>query len=75
MGSVYKQQNSRRWWIKYYSNGRVIRESTGTDNKTVAKQILKEREGKIAEGKRLSPQNLRFEHLERIAIEFTARRW
>lgn len=35
MGSLYKQRSrdgtpGRTWWVKYYWNGKPIRESTGT---------------------------------------------
>jgi integrase len=48
MGSLYRRGNV--WWIKYYANGRPMRESTGTEKETEAKRFLKEREGRIAMG-------------------------
>jgi integrase len=48
MGSLYKRGNV--WWIKYYANGRPIRESTGMEKETEARRILKEREGRVAIG-------------------------
>ena len=48
MGSVYKRGNI--WWIKYYVNGRPVRESTGTEKETEARRLLKEREGRVAIG-------------------------
>ncbi|MGH9426548.1 MAG: tyrosine-type recombinase/integrase [Terriglobia bacterium] len=50
MGYLYKQKGSVNWWIKYYRNGRPIRESTGTPKETQAKDILKLREGDVARG-------------------------
>ena len=44
------------WWMKYYDNGRPIRESTGTDDKTEAKRRLKEKEGQVAQGLHQGPQ-------------------
>jgi len=38
------------WWVKYYVNGRPIRESTGTEKETEAKRFLKVREGRVAMG-------------------------
>ncbi|MGH7184652.1 MAG: hypothetical protein ACREJN_22115, partial [Nitrospiraceae bacterium] len=38
------------YWIKYYSAGRPIRESTGTTKEKEAKRILKEKEGRSAAG-------------------------
>ncbi|MBS0167347.1 MAG: tyrosine-type recombinase/integrase [Nitrospira sp.] len=44
------------WWIKFYDNGRPIRESTGTTDKTEARRRLKEKEGKVSEGLYSGPQ-------------------
>jgi len=49
MGSIYKR--GRIWWIKYYKNGKPFSESTGSTKKTVAKRLLEQREGEIAQGK------------------------
>lgn len=54
MGSLYLRGNV--WWMKYYRNGRPIRESTGTDKETVAKHALKLREGDVAAGRPVSPK-------------------
>ncbi len=63
MGSVYKRGNV--WWVKYYRNGRPIRESTGTDKETEAKRFLKLREGDVAQGRLVIPrvERIRFEEL------------
>src|SRR3972149_4191168 len=55
MGCLYRQRGrdgtaGRIWWIKYYINGRPVRESTGTDKETPAKNILKDRLGRVATG-------------------------
>jgi len=65
MGMIYKRGESRFWWIKYYRNGRPVRESTGTEKETEAKRILREREGDIAAGRPVIPQanRVRFEEL------------
>ena len=60
MGSIYR----RKWkdkdgniregeilWIKYYRNGKPIRESTGSTKDADAKRLLKKREGEISQGK------------------------
>ena len=60
MGSIYR----RKWkdkdgniregeilWIKYYRNGKPIRESTGSTKDADAKRLLKKREGEISAGK------------------------
>jgi len=54
MGSVYKQ--GTRYWIKYYLDGRPVRESTRTDDKEQAKRLLKGREGAAALGAPIPPR-------------------
>ena len=49
MGSIYKRGN--KYWIKYYRRGRSYSESSGSDKKMVAINLLKQREGEIAQGK------------------------
>lgn len=49
MGSIFKRGNV--YWLKYYAHGKPIRESTGSDKKSVAVNMLKAREGEIAQGK------------------------
>jgi integrase len=53
MGSLYKQSGSSIWWVKYYSHGRPVRESTGTTDEQEAKQFLKKQEGQVAAGQPL----------------------
>jgi integrase len=69
MGRLYKQKDSKYWWLDYYRNGRRIRESSGTTKKTVAKAILKDREGRIARGE---PVSLRAERVlfDELAEDF-----
>jgi integrase len=43
-------------WIKYYQNGRVIRESTGTTKETVARRMLRAREGDVEHGIPITPK-------------------
>ena len=40
MGSLYKQPASRIWCVKYYVNGRAVRQSTGTADAEEAKRCL-----------------------------------
>lgn len=61
MGSLYKQKNRDRtegriWWLKYYANGRPVRESSRTDKETVARNLLKEREGRAVVGLPVLPR-------------------
>ena len=61
MGQLYKR--GARWWIKYYVNGRPVRESTGTDDKEQARRMLKGREGAAATGAPIPPR------LDRISYD------
>ena len=48
MGMIYKR--GEVFWIKYYSSGKPIRESTGTTKQKEATRFLKDREGRSAAG-------------------------
>lgn len=50
MGTVYKR-GGKIWWIKYYKEGKPYYESSKSTKKAVAEQLLKLREGSIAEGR------------------------
>jgi len=43
MGMTY--QRGAVWWVKYYRNGRAMRESTGSAKESDAIRLLKIREG------------------------------
>jgi len=38
------------WWIKYYRNGKPVRESSESTKETEAKKLLRLREGDVAKG-------------------------
>lgn len=38
------------WWAKYYNNGQVVRESTGTADRKEAERFLKAKLGRVATG-------------------------
>lgn len=54
MGTIYRRGDI--WWVKYYIDGRPIRESTGTTKETEARRFLKQREGAAAEGRPILPR-------------------
>jgi integrase len=56
MGSLYLRGDI--WWVKYYQNGRPIRESTEfhEDQQKQAKDFLKRRDGDVASGRPVSPK-------------------
>lgn len=48
---LYRRKDSDVWWLCFTANGKFYRRSTETDDKDLARRILKSIEGKIAEGK------------------------
>ena len=44
-------QRGKTFWIKYYRNGKSYRESAHSEKESVAKRLLKQREGQIVEGR------------------------
>ena len=65
MGSLYKRtfktpdgetRERPTWWLKYHQNGRAIRESTGTTKETVARRMLRLREGDVERGIPVNPK-------------------
>ena len=57
MGSIYKR--GRIYWIKYYRDGRAMRESSESTRESDARGLLAKREGAIANGLRITPKNIR----------------
>jgi hypothetical protein len=60
LGSVYQrkkklpdgtQQVLPTWWVKYHKNGKVFRESSGSEKRADAERLLKKRAGEIVTGK------------------------
>ncbi len=49
MGTIYKR--GKTYWIKYYQNGKPLFESSKSHLKMVARELLKQREGDISQGK------------------------
>ena len=54
MGMTYKRGTV--WWVKYYRNGRPIRESSHSGKESDAINLLKLREGDIAHGLAVNPK-------------------
>jgi integrase len=61
-GSVYKRSGCKTWTIKFYQNGRCIRESTGEIDYQAARQKLNSRLGQIANGAAVDL------HLDRVSV-------
>jgi len=49
MGTIYKR--GKTYWIKYYKDGKPFFESSKSKTKMVARELLKQREGNISQGK------------------------
>ncbi len=64
MGCIYKR--GRLYWIEYWRAGQRFWESSHSRRKGAARDLLRIREGQIAEGKPLTPgaHRLRFEDLQ-----------
>jgi len=58
MGSIYRPRykyqgrlcESSVWWVRYYVDGQVYRESTGTEDRETAKDLLRSKEADAAGG-------------------------
>lgn len=63
MGSIYKRGSI--FWIKYYRNGIPMRESSESEKETLARSLLRQREGDIERGLPITPRTNRvsFEEL------------
>jgi integrase len=55
-GMLY--QRGRTWWLKYYQNGRPVRESSGTTKRKVAADLLASKVGKVASGEPVLPSRV-----------------
>jgi integrase len=54
MGMIYKR--GEIYWIKYYRNGKPMRESSGSEKESDARRLLKLKEGDIAKGVPMTPK-------------------
>ena len=56
-GSVYQQQGSANWWIQYYRNGKVYRQSARTPKRREAEKLLQKKLGEIATHNFIEPRS------------------
>src|SRR5215469_17863032 len=54
-GTIYQQRESSNWWVQYYRNGKVYRQSAGTTSRRKAERLLQRKIGEIATGNFLEP--------------------
>ena len=68
MGSIYKRGNI--FWLKYFKDGKPYYESSKSRKETVAKRLMKKREGEIQDGKLPGSyyEKVTFEALEEMFI-------
>jgi integrase len=73
MGMIYRPKykrpdgaraESKIWWLKFYRNGKPIRESTDTTDHAAARRMLKAKEGDVAKGVPLTPHTGRVRYGE-----------
>jgi len=71
MGSIYRRKGSPFYWISYYQDGLQKRESSGSEKVTKAKELLRKREGAIADGKPVNPKSekIRFSDLAALVVD------
>ena len=69
MGRIYERGNI--WWIQYYGQGQLFRESTHSDLKSAATSLLKLREGEIRQGRlpALRAEKTTFEELAELFLQ------
>ncbi len=69
MGRTYQRGNI--WWIQYYGQGQLFRESTRSNLKSAATSLLKLREGEIGQGRipALMAERTTFEELAALFLQ------
>jgi len=56
---LFRRRGSPFWWIRYADpNGRIVRVSTGTTEKTLAKKVLAKKKTLVVEGKHLDKKKV-----------------
>jgi len=59
MRGLYPRRGSPNWWVRYADpNGRIVRESTGTSEKTLAKKVLAKKRVLVVEGRHLDKKQV-----------------
>ncbi len=56
-GSIYQQKGSSNWWIQYYRNGKVYRQSAGTRKRREAEKLLQRKLGEISTHTFIEPKS------------------
>lgn len=66
-GTVYRR--GRIWWIQYFVRGQLVPESSGFTEKADAENLLKQRIGEVAAGRRVGPERATIADLCKLVIE------
>src|ERR1019366_5509669 len=66
-GTVYRR--GRIWWIQYFVRGRIVSESSGFSDKADAENLLKQRIGEVAAGRRVGPERATIADLCALVVE------
>jgi integrase len=66
-GTVYRR--GRIWWIQYFVRGQIVPESTGFTEKADAENLLKQRIGEVAAGRRVGPERATIADLCALVVE------
>lgn len=88
MSKPFRPKGCKIWYIRYYRNGKKKVESSGSEKKTVAQNLLKVREGEIRLGSYIEPANRKvtvdelfgallanYRYNEAAILEGTEQRW
>jgi len=66
-GTVYRR--GRIWWVQYFVRGRIASESSGFSDKADAENLLKQRIGEVAAGRRVGPERATIADLCALVVE------
>jgi integrase len=66
-GTIYLR--GKTWWMQYYVRGRLMQETTNFRQKADAENLLKQRIGEVAAGRRVGPERATIADLCNLVIE------
>src|ERR1017187_2155323 len=66
-GTVYRR--GRIWWIQYFVRGLIVPESSHSTEKADAENLLKQRIGEVAAGRRVGPERATIADLCALVVE------
>jgi integrase len=66
-GTIYRR--GKTWWMQYFVRGRLVQETTGFTQKADAENLLKQRIGEVAAGRRVGPERATIADLCKLVME------